>query len=296
MKVTPKEAPVRFLLLVSVILAAGCETELYDRLPDADSWTEPGTRPRLPSADTLGPRLLMDTGAVADLVEAFPKSEYTIAKVVGLGQFYIDKPDDMIKARLVEGGTWEKTVSEVILDRIEPHTVALDIGAHIGTHSLLMARAIGPWGRIYAFEPQTKLFIELTHNMRLNGMKNVVPLRYAIGQAPAMIIEMNPAVTGNEGGTAVGQGGDPAELRDIDGFGFKDVSLIKIDVEGYELEVLRGAVATLRSSQPAVIVEIHGAEGTPEERAHFEETRLFLTDLGYQVELVRDTNYLFIMP
>ena len=67
--------------------------------------------------------------------------------------------------------------------------MALDIGAYIGTHAMLMGRLVGPAGRVYAFEPQRKIFLELRHNVRLNGLDGVVkPLRFALG-AKAGVVE-----------------------------------------------------------------------------------------------------------
>ena len=126
---------------------------------------------------------------------------------------------------------------------------------YIGTHALLMGRLAGPQGRVYAFEPQRKVYRELRRNIELNGLANVTALRYAVG-AETRIVEMNPPreigvveASGNrlvgkalgEGGVAVGAGGDRAEMRPLDSFGFGSVSLLKIDVEGFEDEVLAGA-------------------------------------------------------
>ena len=94
---------------------------------------------------------------------------------------------------------------------------------YIGTHALLMGRLAGPQGRVYAFEPQRKVYRELRRNIELNGLANVTALRYAVG-AETRIVEMNPPreigvveASGNrlvgkalgEGGVAVGAGGRP---------------------------------------------------------------------------------------
>ncbi|NRA97711.1 MAG: FkbM family methyltransferase [Planctomycetes bacterium] len=282
------------LVLLGALFIYACSDDLYGRLPDPDEWTEPKTPPRLPDAGAFAPKVLNDTTKIRAYVEEFPRDAYVIASISGLGRFYIDTDEDVIKGRLAKGEPWEKTVTKRILDQIQPHSVALDVGAHIGTHSILMGQAVGPWGRVYAFEPQRKLFRELVQNLRLNGLDNVVPLRYALGTGPARIIEMNVATESNEGGTAVGTGGDPAELRSLDDFRFEDVSLIKIDVEGFEMEVLRGALETISRSRPVLIIEIHGANGTADQQARYRATQDYVRGLGYRPVLIRHADWLFL--
>ncbi|MBO6657052.1 MAG: FkbM family methyltransferase [Pseudomonadales bacterium] len=210
--------------------------------------------------DALTPRLLLDTDDIADYVEAFPVDDYDIYPMPGgliTGNLYLDDVKDVIKDELKEGNLWETHVIDMIVKYAQRGTTILDVGAHIGVHSLIMSKLAGPTGRVYAYEPQKKLYRELVHNMRLNDAINVVPMRYAAGDTLA-VIEMNPPTQGNEGGTSVGEGGDQAELRTIDSFGFKNVSLIKLDVEHLEDQVLEGARQTILESNPVILVEIQG--------------------------------------
>jgi FkbM family methyltransferase len=126
--------------------------------------------------------------------------------------------------------------------------------------SVLMGSLVGPAGRVYAFEPQKKLFRELVSNVKVNGLRQIVPLRYALGRRNA-VVEMNPAGAGNEGGTCVGKGGDKVEMRTVDSFGFDRLDLIKIDVERLEGEVVDGAAQTITRTKPVILVEIIGGVG-----------------------------------
>lgn len=239
-----------------------------------------------PGADgpDLAPRLLDDSEELSAWIEAFPADRYRIAEVPGLGRFYVDDNPALVKQTLLQGRPWEPHVLEHLARHVRSGSTALDVGAHIGSITVPMARLVGPAGRVYAFEPQRRIYRELVHNLRLNELAQAVPLRYAVG-AESAIIEMDP-VTAHDGRVAVGKGGDRAELRTLDSFGFTDVSLIKIDVEGFELEVLRGAEALIERERPILILEIR------EEDAARDAAFRKLGELGYDHRQIWDADYL----
>lgn len=245
----------------------------------------------------LRPALLDDRAHMDAYLAAWPEDLYKQYRVDSLGTFYIDNVHDLIKAWLVRGLLWEKHLVELFPRHVKPGTTVIDAGAHIGTHTLALAKLAGPEGRVYAFEPQRKIYRELVYNMRLNGAANVVPLRVALGER-AGVIEMAQATPGNEGGTQVGLGGDRAELRTLDSFGFRNVSFIKIDVEGFEDQVLDGARQTIQRNRPAILIEIQGGQryesASAEMRAAIDATRARLIAMGYKVERVHAHDYLAI--
>jgi FkbM family methyltransferase len=247
------------------------------------------------SKEVLAPRLLPDQLDMEKYLAAFPAEQYKRYTVAGLGEFYIDKPSDIIKKVIVSGQPWELQIDKLLTKYVERGSTVLDIGAHIGTHTLPLAELVGPNGRVYAFEPQKKIYRELYYNLKLNHINNVVPLRYAIGNSPS-VIEMAVAMDGNEGATAIGSGGDKAELRTIDSFGFRGVSFIKIDVEGFEDQVIDGARETLQKSRPVLIVEILNRQShdASEEAAKLRiaNSRKKIEDLGYSVEWFSNEDYL----
>lgn len=249
------------------------------------------------SAEALAPRLLDDREEIAAYLDAFPVDEYKVYPIPGgiiTGSVYMDDVNDVIKDMLKEGRMWEPGVVKMIAHSAERGTTILDVGAHIGTHTLVMSKLAGPAGRVYAFEPQRKIYRELVYNMRLNDAHNVVPMRYAAGDTND-VIEMNPATEGNEGGTSVGVGGDEAELRTIDSFGFSNVSLIKLDVEHLEDQVLEGARQTILDNKPIILVEIQGGyfldTAPPEILAKKEATIKRIEDMGYAVVRFGDYDY-----
>lgn len=205
---------------------------------------------------TLKPRLLFDADEIAAYLNDFPKDDYQVAEVPGLGRFYIDDNPALVKKVLLRGKPWDTAVIKLFEEHLKLGDIVLDIGAHIGSLTVAVARIVGPNGRVYAFEPQKKIYRELVHNLKLNELKNVVPLRFALS-AENQILEMNPVVN-NDGQVSLGKGGDKVEARTIDSFGFSDIALMKIDVEGHETEVLHGAERTIRALHPVIIIETWG--------------------------------------
>jgi FkbM family methyltransferase len=125
---------------------------------------------------------------------------------------------------------------------------ALDIGGHVGFWSYYLATA---FAKVHAFEPN-ELFAQcFERNVR---DKNVTLHRVALGETERKIaLEVDPA---NTGATHVRPGGEgDIPMRRLDDFGFDEVDFIKIDVEGFELQVLEGARDTLARCRPIVIVE-----------------------------------------
>ena len=274
------------MILLAAMMAVGC---------DRSGYGPPKAYEPLPMIASL-PTVLADTEELRGYINAFPISSYERHEVPDAGQFFIDDTEDVIKRVIVAGRQWEAHVLELCERHIEPGTVVLEVGAHIGTHTVPLSRLVGPWGRVYAFEPQRKVYRELHHNLALNGVTNVVPLRYAIGSGEARIIEMNAPTPGNEGNTGVGSGGDRAELRNLDSFGFERVSVIKIDVEGYENEVLAGASETIRRNRPVIVTEIQGGHryetAPPEILDRIHDTWKKIEAFGYTVTHVESNSYI----
>jgi FkbM family methyltransferase len=248
-------------------------------------------------ATFLQPALLDDRAEMQSYLASLPREQYKEYAIPTLGKVYLDDKPDVIKDVLKRGGRWEPNIERVLETYVKPGSTVIDAGAHIGTHSLGLSRFVGPDGRVFAFEPQRKLYRELVYNLRLNGITNVIPLRFALGDH-ADVVEMSPAVKGNEGGTGVGTGGDKAELRALDSVPFTNVSVIKIDVEGFEDHVLDGARLTIARWRPVIVIEIQGGQpyekAPPEIKAKIDATKAKLNGMGYRVNPVPQsrTDYL----
>ncbi len=141
---------------------------------------------------------------------------------------------------------------------IKPGMNVIEVGANMGTHSVDMARACAP-GTFYAFEPQPRLFQIMAGNLALNGIDNALAYPDGCGEAEgeAVLPRIDYDRNGNFGGVSLEEEGDGIRIRvrTIDSLGLDQCGLIKIDVEGFEPRVLRGAADTIRRCRPALYVE-----------------------------------------
>jgi len=232
-----------------------------------------------------------------DQIQEFPFSKYQICNVPTLGKFYVDDIPDSIKWHLKNGIYWESGIGEYVKLYTKPGTIAIDLGAHIGIHTLTMTRKVGKRGLVIAFEPQTKMFTELYHNLKLNriNFSNVVLLPFAAGETEK-IIEMSERDPNNEGGTPIGNGGNQAKMITLDSLELSNVSFIKMDVESYELNVLKGAKNTILRNQPIIVFEILGGYDLDNCPSYlidqYQDTIEFLEELGYKVERIFGNDFI----
>jgi len=144
---------------------------------------------------------------------------------------------------------------EVLGYLVRPGMVVLDVGANMGLYSLLLAQLVGPAGRVVSFEPDPDLFSLLRGNCAANGATNVESHHLALGRRPERMLLHRPAL--NSGDTHLGSAGaagfrPPVEVdvASLDSLmpGLRP-DFIKVDVQGWELEVLRGMEGTLRAAE-----------------------------------------------
>lgn len=160
-------------------------------------------------------------------------------------------------------GRWEPHVERCIRQLLRPGDVAVDIGANLGYFTAVMAQSVGASGRVVALEPVPDTFERLQLGAALNGFAQVTALQLALGEADGRAeIAFDPRFAGSAsihrqaGGGAVSRevGVRPLDdlLREL---AVEHPSLLKIDVEGHELAVVRGALETIARARPAIIVE-----------------------------------------
>jgi len=153
----------------------------------------------------------------------------------------------------------------------------IDIGASYGDSAIWWAKVYDAY--VIAFEPLKDVFVELEKNVKLNNLEKKIEIyNTALGSGHYVKGERN----GNM--LSLSNDGIPVETRKLDEFNFSNIKIIKIDVEGYEVEVLNGALKTIEINRPLVIIETHS-------RKLRKETDLFLRNLGYTLRAEKDKRY-----
>ncbi len=153
---------------------------------------------------------------------------------------------------------------------VRPGDTALDIGANSGFHTVCLSQIVGEEGLVHAFEPVVFNYNKLVTNLHLNGIENVRTHPYALGnvnQKQMMNViregefeQGNHSLAANEKieGTLKDKVvPTEVQVRRLDDvlLGLDRLDFIKIDVEGFEIEVLRGGLGLLNRFQPIIIME-----------------------------------------
>lgn len=161
-------------------------------------------------------------------------------------------------------GTTEPQTQDTLTRLARPGAVAYDIGANVGFFTVLMARQVGPSGAVYAFEPLPATAKALQHNADLNGFGQVKVFASAVGRSAGTVklaLQEESTWAKLADGTTTGPTVDvPMVAIDalVEAGTIRPPSLVKIDVEGAELEVIEGMRRTLLKHQPVVLCEMHG--------------------------------------
>lgn len=151
----------------------------------------------------------------------------------------------------------ERFVTERRLLRLllRPGQSVADVGANIGYYALLFAEAVGHAGRITCIEPEPDNLVELRRNVENNRLPQTDVVPVAVGAA-AGTVSLRAGINGSV--TEDGSGEVQVSLRTLDDLlADRRVDFIKIDVEGYEGQVLDGATRLLNDQRPTLFVEIH---------------------------------------
>jgi FkbM family methyltransferase len=172
-----------------------------------------------------------------------------------------------------------------------------DVGGWEGVYTMFFARAVGPTGKVVTFEPNPANRRQITQNVALNGLENVTLRPTALGDragSGTLVVEGGIAGeghvrTGGDAAPADGNRGGASvihvDLQTLDAevatHALPVPSLVKLDVEGFEVNVLRGMTETIARARPAIFVEVHQVPDRPTNSA---EVIDLLLQQGYTLQ------------
>lgn len=166
-------------------------------------------------------------------------------------------------------GEYERPLQESLSKYLRPGGVLYDVGAHIGIVSLCAARLVGPTGTVFAFEADPENAKRIEENVRRNKLDSISTVHRAAWHSDGHVRFQRASEhsSRNQGGVSTaspGTGEDAIEVEAIalDTFAEKHrlPTVIKVDVEGAEAEVLRGSEKIFARAKPVLICEVHGSK------------------------------------
>jgi FkbM family methyltransferase len=204
---------------------------------------------------------------VHDLLNRRPPAPTTVFTCHGALQGY-RMYIDWNRFRSFVYGTWEPDVVNAVVSMVKAGTTAIDIGAHIGYYTLLLAKCVGPAGRVISFEPLPVNFALLEQNVRLNRLRHVQMNAQAVFSRNEELTITVPDHAPNSGDASVLSTQGTKRFRvpaiTLDSFcsstGLRP-DFLKMDVEGAEYDVLLGAKETIAQSRPKMLIELHHFDG-----------------------------------
>jgi len=192
----------------------------------------------------------------------------------GMGRYTIDEGiefemdlTEAVNSGVAILGSWNQFETRVLKTILQPGDVIIDVGAFMGSYSLLAGKLTGEKGKVYAFEPNPDYFKKLKKNILLNRFPNIQAFDLALSNKKG-VVEFYPASSGsslvkNVAEALIGKKIKPIKVKAVTLNDFvgkekiKRIDFIKIDAEGWDLQVLKGASNILkRKDAPDIMVEV----------------------------------------
>jgi FkbM family methyltransferase len=184
-----------------------------------------------------------------------------ILKTINGYQLLIDpKNDSGVERSLHETGTYEKGMLHFLDENLKNGDVFIDVGANIGLLSIHAAISVGDKGKVLAFEAHPETANILEFNKELNQKDNIQIYPIALGSEKGKAMIFNDSEL-NRGGASMVRGqskiGVEVDVERLDDMLDTSIipKIIKIDVEGFEMNVLKGAVRTIQETKPILLIE-----------------------------------------
>jgi FkbM family methyltransferase len=199
-----------------------------------------------------------------------PASPVTVRTITGAELEVDPRRNRGVDTAVYYTGAYEAGTVAFVRDLMAGSGVFYDVGANIGVFTVEVARSLGPSGKVVAFEPAPRAFAILLRNIELNRLGNVTPIAVGLADAPGpRQLYLRPAMNMGAASFVAQPGAVPdavVGLWRLDDLVARrrlpDPTVVKVDVEGFELRVLRGAVQLIERARPVIVTEwsIHHAQ------------------------------------
>jgi FkbM family methyltransferase len=188
-------------------------------------------------------------------------------------------------------GEYEPTIQRILSQNLKPGFVFYDVGAHIGIVSMIGARLVGSEGEVFAFEAEPENTGRIEEHVRRNDLRQiqVVPRAVWSSSGTLRFSRASTQSSRNQGAVASNQSTEGGNVIEVPAVALDDFvkehhlpTLIKIDVEGAEAQVLRGSEEVFARTKPVVICEVHHSEAA-------EDVGEWFLKRNYSIEWLEDS-------
>lgn len=170
-----------------------------------------------------------------------------------------NRNDIYVGGSLAAYGEFSYSETEFFQQVVLEGNIVVEVGANIGAHTVDIARMVGPYGKVHAFEPQRLVFQVLCANLALNQLTNVYAYQAGVGASDGemQVPDVDPHERMNYGGIPLGtyQVAETVRIVTVDSLDLAHCHMLKVDVEGMEVDVLTGAAGTIANYRPLMYVE-----------------------------------------
>lgn len=217
--------------------------------------------------------------------------------------FFFLHENDYISNELKNGKIWEPYLHRTFEKYINKSMTVLEAGCHIGTHSVKLSMLSK---KLYCFEPLKESNHLLRKNIVKNNCTNTTVFDYALSDTQGTThfawvsfsnlggsgLENNPMGIPN-GGNINEELKYPVEMTTIDSLDLNEIDFIKLDVEGYESKVIKGAINTIKKFRPIITLESWANHSGLVDINHTKEIFKDLLELDYSIEHIGGADWLF---
>jgi FkbM family methyltransferase len=215
--------------------------------------------------------------------------------LVDLPQFrmFASADDPFIGTEIVRNRDYEPHVSEVFREYVKPGMGVLDVGANIGYFSLLSASLVGPSGFVYSWEPSPDNVKMLYASQLENAFTNIHIIQAAATEATTLLKYFRSSSNGNVAEVNGLRPQDALSVETVLGLRIDDIvprsakiGFMKIDVEGFEVKALAGALDTIQRNRPIVVSEFSPPQLQAGSGVSGEEYLGLFEELGYELSVI----------
>jgi len=196
--------------------------------------------------------------------------------------------DSLDSLRLSINGVYEEFETEIVKKIIKKGDVVVDVGANIGYYTLIFAKLVGKEGKVFAFEPEPTNFNILKKNVKINEYENVTLINKAVSNKTGkMTLDLDEI---NKGGHSISKNNsektieiESIRLDDYFKTYYGKINFIKLDIEGAEVEAIKGMSEILGKNEEANIMAEYNPQSLSNLGTNSEEYLTSLMKFGFKI-------------